>query len=609
MLFGFIIDKRSNKQQHIWVLLYPPTKEGRHAEVQFHSFHPDTGAFVKYDDSNISTTVSALADAFRNPKKAAKGKHVALAKYYYLEALVAREAKTGSAELVIAIPVNRTFIDSMRVVCNEFKEEANERSAHMRSPSATLVEDDDGVLSDFPEDLSEPTQQSVEPSSTITPETSPAPVNELQLQSSMNALESEQTALDIARGEIEGEQQRLEQRRRVNEEKQADINARREQAFNGMSLLDAFKLGVEMEREGKRRKLDIRSLAIMFARSPQPDDSPSYAKLKRDLGDDAPLLNFLPYKRATFEPQNEIAEAAPERLLYGDMMESKGSLWIYWTLNYHNKKKSHHDYRMITFQTIEGAKNHEAGVRPGSVQNVALASWPFKHAKDHDALAAIAKYLFIRKGIDMQLQFPVSSGPFREALMRVCQHYKAIYNETQANKAASRRASVMPTGGHHEMANQQFQDPREPSSAASLAPSQAHSPAPSQSLFQPLFRDPSRPVNNNKPNLEQPAGVVRPGDVDRETMMDQYIALKAREEELDGRISDMETERVRIADQVTGLQADINAIGNRKGDLEEEKGRVRAEKKQLQIQLDKDEHLDFGFEAGRRMETKRQRRE
>lgn len=177
MLFGFIIDKRSNKQQHIWVLLYPPTKEGRHAEVQFHSIHPDTGAFVKHDDSNISTTVSALADAFRNPKKAAKGKHVALAKYYYLEALVAREAKTGSAELEITIPVNRTLIDSMRVVCNEFREEANERSAHTRSPSATLVEDDDGVLSDFPEDLSEPTQQSVEPSSTITPETSPAPVS------------------------------------------------------------------------------------------------------------------------------------------------------------------------------------------------------------------------------------------------------------------------------------------------------------------------------------------------------------------------------------------------------------------------------------------------
>ncbi|KAI4941400.1 hypothetical protein J4E86_010432 [Alternaria arbusti] len=271
ILFGYIIDKRSKKQQDVWVLLYPPTKEGRHAEVQFHSIHPDTGAFVKHDDSNISTTVSALVVAFCNPKKAARGKHVALAKYYYLEALVAREAKTGSTELEITIPVNRTLIDSMRVVCNEFKEEANEMSAHMRSPSVTLVEDDDSVLSDFPEDLSEPTQQPVEPSSTITPETSPAPTlndnfqqldallavreDELKLQSANKALEIEQMELDVARQEIEGEQQQLEQRRRANAEKEAKIHARRDQVLKGMSAVDAFKLGGEMEREEKRRKL------------------------------------------------------------------------------------------------------------------------------------------------------------------------------------------------------------------------------------------------------------------------------------------------------------------------------------------------------------------
>jgi hypothetical protein len=45
----------------------------------------------------------------------------------------------------------------------------------------------------------------------------------------------------------------------------------------------------------------------------------------------------------------------------------------------------------------------------------------------------------------------------------------------------------------------------------------------------------------------------------------------------------------------------------RKGDLEDQKNRVRAEKMRLQVQLDRDEHLDFGLEAGRRMETKRRR--
>jgi len=170
--FGYIVDKYSKRPQEIWVLFYPPTKEGRHPEMQFHSFDPDTNVFTKHDDSNISTTVSALASAFNNPKKAAKGKHVALAKYYYLKALVSREAG-GASELEISIPITRTFVDSLRVVCREF-EEAKERSS--RSPSVTLVDDHDSVLSDPPEDFLEPTQP-VKATSIITAEVSSVPVS------------------------------------------------------------------------------------------------------------------------------------------------------------------------------------------------------------------------------------------------------------------------------------------------------------------------------------------------------------------------------------------------------------------------------------------------
>jgi len=170
--FGYIVDKYSKRPQEIWVLFYPPTKEGRHPEIQFHSSDPDTSAFTKHDDSNISTTVSALASAFNNPKKAAKGKHVALAKYYSLKALVSREAG-GASELEIPIPITRTFVDSLRVVCREF-EEAKERSS--RSPSVTLIDDYDSVLSDPPEDLLEPTQP-VKTSSIVTLEVSSVPVS------------------------------------------------------------------------------------------------------------------------------------------------------------------------------------------------------------------------------------------------------------------------------------------------------------------------------------------------------------------------------------------------------------------------------------------------
>lgn len=116
-------------------------------------------------------------------------------------------------------------------------------------------------------------------------------------------------------------------------------------------------------------------------------------------------------------------------------------------------------------------------------------------------------------------------------------------------------------------------------------------------------------VNESNLECEQSVGEGHLGDIDRNTMMDQYIALNAQEEELDGRIGDMEMKRANIADQVAELRADMNAIDDRKGDLEEEKARVRAEKRKLQIKLDEDEHLDFGFEAGRRMEAKRQRME
>ncbi|KAI4918637.1 hypothetical protein J4E90_003024 [Alternaria incomplexa] len=250
--FGYIVDKYSKRPQEIWVLFYPPTKEGRHPEMQFHSFDPDTNAFTKHDDSNISTTVSALASAFNNPKKAAKGKHVALAKYYYLKALVSREAG-GASELEIPIPITRTFVDSLRVVCREF-EEAKERSS--RSPSVTLIDDHDSVLSDPPEDLLEPTQP-VKATSTITAEVSSVLTSNVNIQrlETLLAVRDDERELEASNSALDAEERVLKLQRRVNEDKQAKINARRQEAFKGMSLMDAFKLGGEMEREEKRRKL------------------------------------------------------------------------------------------------------------------------------------------------------------------------------------------------------------------------------------------------------------------------------------------------------------------------------------------------------------------
>jgi hypothetical protein len=92
---------------------------------------------------------------------------------------------------------------------------------------------------------------------------------------------------------------------------------------------------------------------------------------------------------------------------------------------------------------------------------------------------------------------------------------------------------------------------------------------------------------------------------ERDAIMDKYIALQAQEEELDSGICDAENERSDIAAQIVGLQARLNEAEETKSELMRETHNTRAEKKRLQSSLDLEEQLEFGFEAGRKMESKR----
>lgn len=325
----------------------------------------------------------------------------------------------------------------------------------------------------------------------------------------------------------------------------------------------------------------------------QPVDNPSYEKLKRDLDDDVTLLNFLPYKRATFQRQNELEQAAADRILYGDMMEEKDQLWIYFTLH-------HKGNQMISFYTLKGAQQGEPPIRPYKVKEIALASWPFKHARDHFQIMAIAKYFFIRRGIDDILNYPLSGLPFKDDLLRACRDYQGLYNQTQTVIKDRARTSTA-TDGTPSLSI------RDASRTASTETSRKrrHSSHPEKNAnpspgrLSPYSQSPT-------PHQPAPANLSA---ADRDTMVDQYVSLRAREEELVGRIAEVEEERMELSRQVAELQADLNAVDDRKWDLEEERDRVRSEKKRLQSSLERDEQLEFGFEAGRKMESKRTRRE
>ncbi|KAL1793673.1 hypothetical protein ACET3X_008655 [Alternaria dauci] len=259
LLFGHNTDKYTKKPQDVWILLYPPTKEGGHAEVQFHSLDSDTQHFTKHDDSNISATMTTIANAFKTPKKGSKGKHVALAKYYFLNAIATRSTQMGRQdELSIPIPITRSFVDGLKVACREFEEEAKAHRSDTlsRSQSATLVNDNDSVLSDTPEDVSEraePITPAVVPASTHGGSNTQLIENLIKLQEEedrihrfINERATEIAALEAAREEIEGEFRLLAERSRMSEEEMVKITARREHLLKGMTATEVFKLGREM---------------------------------------------------------------------------------------------------------------------------------------------------------------------------------------------------------------------------------------------------------------------------------------------------------------------------------------------------------------------------
>jgi hypothetical protein len=65
------------------------------------------------------------------------------------------------------------------------------------------------------------------------------------------------------------------------------------------------------------------------------------------------------------------------------MIEEKDQLWVYFTMlggaQVLNKDGSS---RMLSFHTLEGARNDEAPIRLQNVHTVALASAPFKLARN-----------------------------------------------------------------------------------------------------------------------------------------------------------------------------------------------------------------------------------
>ncbi|KAH7087471.1 hypothetical protein FB567DRAFT_628429 [Paraphoma chrysanthemicola] len=346
---------------------------------------------------------------------------------------------------------------------------------------------------------------------------------------------------------------------------------------------------------------------------PASPENRSLINLRRDLDDEADLLKYIPYQRATFQRQDELPGAFPDRLLYGDMMEEKDQLWIYFTLlgggQTYNKQTGSN--RMLSFFTLHAAKNGGAPLRPSRVQDAAIASAPFKMARDGFQIISIAKYFFIKRGVDDKLKVPLSSNTFREDLLRACKAYKAAFDRQELTRQLVPKHPTAKIDGHSAASSRDVsRAPSHTSPEPQAAPAQ-HRETPAVARDPTTIRSPSHAsrYSSTPPSVGQRSPpLVRLSSQDRTTMVKKYITFQAEEEELDRQIDEAENERSEIAAQLVGIKSRLDEVNEKKSTLLVEKERVKAKKKGIQSLLNADEMLEFGFEAGRTMEAKRQKR-
>ncbi|XP_014553760.1 hypothetical protein COCVIDRAFT_40294 [Bipolaris victoriae FI3] len=266
LLFGDVRKQPNGEAQEVWVLLYPPTKEGEPATLEFSSYDSATGDSEQHSNHNISSRAENAA-AFKMPKRPSRGKHGALVRYYFLKKLAAIEAESnGMSELKFPLPVNKGILEGLKAACGEFEDEARAKLARsVRQLSVTLPEsqESDATL-DF-EDAKEPVKEQIRRA--WAPQTSHNDIEqslaslkdkEINIKTHIAKLDDHLMALTEERLDLEQRCKNVEAERLAAEKEAVIIKAQRDNLFKGLSPEAVFELGRNSERKNstKRRKLD-----------------------------------------------------------------------------------------------------------------------------------------------------------------------------------------------------------------------------------------------------------------------------------------------------------------------------------------------------------------
>jgi hypothetical protein len=160
--------------------------------------------------------------------------------------------------------------------------------------------------------------------------------------------------------------------------------------------------------------------------------------LKTELRDQAHMLQYLPYDKADFFDQDDEPDAVPLKLLYGQLKSSAKEhafILLYPAPNHSTSPGT----KVFIYDSNNTLKEQIPAIDIGKLATPDAA---FDGLVQQHKVLAVAKFYFMKRGVDLKFPVPVSKT-FKESILAACMSIKKTKDEAAA--------SALPLGAKHRM--------------------------------------------------------------------------------------------------------------------------------------------------------------
>jgi hypothetical protein len=163
--------------------------------------------------------------------------------------------------------------------------------------------------------------------------------------------------------------------------------------------------------------------------------------LETELRDQVHMLHYLPYDKANFFDQNDEPDAVPLRLRYGQL-KSSAKEYAFILLYPAPSLTTSPGTKVFIYDSNDALKEQIPAMNIGKL---ATPDPAFDGLVQQHKVLAVAKFYFMKRGVDMKFPVPISKT-FKDSVLAACISIKKTMDE--ADEAA---VGTAPLGAKHRM--------------------------------------------------------------------------------------------------------------------------------------------------------------